>query len=90
MPSKPFRKKFTEVRLSSVEAARQGRVVRIALEQSAGAEAAVAFLNTHHSELGGRPIDLAVASAAGLLAVERSLAVNRRRAKAPSEAEVDA
>ena len=32
-----------------------------------------AFLNTHHAGLGGRPLDLAVASVAGLEAVETAI-----------------
>ena len=34
----------------------------------------VAFLNTHDEALGGRPLDLAVASAEGLVAVEQAMA----------------
>jgi hypothetical protein len=36
-------------------------------------EAAVSFLNQHHSDLGGRPLDIATASDAGLSAVEAAL-----------------
>ncbi len=69
-----FRKRFDGPRLSAEEAARQGRVARLAWEKLPQAGAAVAFLNTHDEALGGRPIDLAVASDAGLKAVEEALA----------------
>lgn len=62
-------------RLSAEEAARQGRVARLAYE-TMPAGTAIAFLNTHHAALGGRPIDLALESAAGLLAVERAIATS--------------
>lgn len=72
--STQFRKRFDGPRLSVEEAARQGRVARLAWEKMPAAGAAVAFLNTHDEGLGGRPIDLAVASDAGLRAVEEAIA----------------
>lgn len=71
---KRFRKRFTAVRLSPEEAARQGRISQGAWLALGGRDAAIAFLNTHHDALGGRPIDLAVASDEGLDAAERELA----------------
>jgi uncharacterized protein (DUF2384 family) len=71
--SRLFRRKDV-VRLSPEEAVRQGRAARLAWETFPEPGAAVAFLNTFHLELGGRPIDLAVASAQGLLAVEQEIA----------------
>ena len=71
---KPFQKRSTQPRLSAEEAARQGRVSQLAFAALRQPQAVIAFLNTHHDALGGRPIDLAVASAAGLLSVERALA----------------
>ena len=68
-----FRKRSDKPRLSSEEAARQGRVARLAWEKMPEPGAAVAFLNAHYDALGGRPIDLAVASDAGLAAVEMVL-----------------
>jgi hypothetical protein len=76
--NKPFRKRFDTVRLTSEAAARQGRAARLAWEHMPEPGAAVAFLNTHDEALGGRPIDLAVASAAGLLAVEEALVARTR------------
>ena len=69
-----FRRKYDAVRLSPAEAERQGRAARLAWETFSQPGAAVAFLNTFDSQLGGRPIDLAVASAGGLLAVEQAIA----------------
>jgi uncharacterized protein (DUF2384 family) len=59
--------------LSRDEGNRQGRVVRSA-QAALGSVAAVRdFLNSHHESLAGRPIDLAVASEAGLIAVEAAI-----------------
>lgn len=70
----PFQKRSTQPRLSAAQAARQGRVSQLAFTALRQPQAVIAFLNTHNDELGGRPIDLAVASHAGLLSVERALA----------------
>lgn len=69
-----FRKSSTGPRLTAQEAARQGRVSRLAFEALRAPGAAVAFLNQHDDALGGRPIDLAVASADGLARVESTIA----------------
>lgn len=69
-----FKKRSGPARLSSDEAARQGRAARLAWESIPQAGAAVAFLNTHHEALGARPIDLAIASEGGLRAVEAAIA----------------
>lgn len=58
--------------LSPDEGKRQGRAVRAA--QALGdVEAVRAFLNFPHEALGGRPIDLAVASEAGMVAVQAAI-----------------
>ena len=72
-PMRPFRKRFTENRLSPESAVRQGRVTQLAWEKLGGLEGAAAFLNHHDDALGGRPLDLAVASPAGLAAVEQAI-----------------
>ena len=72
-----FRKARQGPVLSRDEGVRQGRVVKAALERLGIGEAA-SFLNGHHSGLGGRPIDLAVASEAGLSAVETALCIEAR------------
>ena len=71
--NRPFRKARTGPVLSQEEGARQGRVVRAAQAALLEREAVLLFLNSHHPALGGRPLDLAVGSAAGLHAVEMSL-----------------
>jgi uncharacterized protein (DUF2384 family) len=69
-------KKNDGVRLSKEQAERQGRAARLAWETFSQPGAAVAFLNGFDSRLGGRPIDLAIASAQGLLDVEQAIAVH--------------
>jgi len=71
---KPFRNKFSMPRLSPESAERQGRVTLLAWKMLGGRDAAIAFLNNHDDTLGGRPLDLAVASAAGCEAVEQAIA----------------
>ncbi|HEX7855787.1 MAG TPA: hypothetical protein VF503_19050 [Sphingobium sp.] len=67
-----FRKRSTGPHLSRDQAERQGRVSHLAFLALGQAEA-IAFLNGHDEALGGRPIDLAVASVEGLAAVESAL-----------------
>jgi uncharacterized protein (DUF2384 family) len=69
-----FSKRSTQPRLSPEEAARQGRVSSLAFAALRQPQAVIAYLNTHDEALGGRPIDLAIASPEGLLSVERALA----------------
>lgn len=71
--SDSFRRKRAHVTvLSPDEGKRQGRAVRAA--QALGdVEAVRAFLNFPHEALGGRPIDLAVASEAGMVAVQAAI-----------------
>ena len=75
-----FRKASFGPKLSHAEQVRQGRVVRSAQAALVTADAVRAFLNTHHDGLRGRPLDLAVASEAGLLAVEQAIMEQGRRA----------
>lgn len=70
----PFRKKRAGPVLSTDQGRRQGQAVRSAHAALRGTEAVRAFLNSHHAGLSGRPLDLAVASQAGLAAVEKVLA----------------
>lgn len=69
-----FRRKYTTVRLTPEQAARQGQVATGAFRHFGGRDAAVAFLNDHDETLGGRPLDLAIASAEGLARVEAAMA----------------
>ena len=73
-----FRKKSWVAALSRDEQERQGRIVRSASAAFASTEAVLAFLNTHHDGLRGRPLDLAMASDEGLLAVEAAIGAERR------------
>jgi hypothetical protein len=69
----PRFRRAAEPRLSRAEQVRQGRVVNAAHAAMPTVEAVRAFLNTHHDGLCGRPLDLAVASDAGLIAVEAAI-----------------
>lgn len=75
--SAPFKKRFDAPRLSREEAERQGRAARLAHEAFGQPGAVITFLNTHNEMLGARPIDVAVGSAAGMLAVEQAIALAR-------------
>jgi len=72
--SSPTRKSHAP-RLSTEQAKRQGVVVRLACDAMNGAGTAIAFLNCHDVTLGGRPIDLAIASPEGLAAVQAAIAL---------------
>lgn len=74
--TKGFRKRFTAARMAPEFAERQGRAARLAFE-ALGKDEATRFLNGHDAVLGGRPIDLAIASAEGLAAVERAIAARK-------------
>ena len=73
-----FRKRWTGPVLSHDEGKRQGRVATAAF-MALGADGARSFLNAFHPGLSGRPLDLAVASDAGLRAVESAICVEARR-----------
>jgi uncharacterized protein (DUF2384 family) len=75
----PFRKARKGPVLSPDEGRRQGRIVRSAQAALGSVEAVRTFLNSHNEALSGRPIDLAVASEAGLAAVEAEIASAGRR-----------
>lgn len=75
--AKRFRRPFNAVRPSADQMRRQGRVAQAAWSELGGRDAVMAFLNDHHDGLGGRPLDVAVASDEGLLAVEHALAERR-------------
>ncbi|MGN5375295.1 hypothetical protein [Sphingomonas hankookensis] len=69
-----FRRKYTTVRLTPEQASRQGQVATSAFRRFGERDAAMAFLNAHDETLGGRPLDLAIASAQGLATVEAAMA----------------
>lgn len=74
MFQRPPRRYAGEKPLDTDETRRRGLAVRLASTSHPTSEAAVAFLNSHNDELGGRPIDIATASDDGLAAVEAALA----------------
>lgn len=59
-------------RLPPENAKRQGDITQLAF-LLLGRDAAIAFLNTEHAGLGGRPLDIAMASDEGRNAVEAEL-----------------
>jgi uncharacterized protein (DUF2384 family) len=76
----PFRKRGRKGPvLSQDEGKRQIRAVRAAQAALGSVEAVRDFLNSHNDSLEARPIDLAVASEAGLAAVEAAIAIEGRR-----------
>lgn len=73
-----FRNRWTGPVLSRDEGKRQGLAANAAFA-ALGIDGARTFLNSHHKGLRGRPLDLAVASDAGLRAVETAICVEARR-----------
>jgi hypothetical protein len=69
----PRFRKSVQPKLSRAEQVRQGRVVNAAQAAMPTVDAVRAFLTTRHDGLRGRPLDLAVASDAGLVAVEAAI-----------------
>jgi hypothetical protein len=65
-----------QVRLTPDEAARQGTAARLAWSAFQDRDRVVAFLNGHDEALGGRPIDIAIASDAGLAVVTDAITVS--------------
>ena len=76
----PFRK--ARAPLAADKGERQGRAVNAARAAFGSTEAVLAFLNTPHPDLGGRPLDLALASDEGLAAVEAAIADQAARGEA--------
>lgn len=79
-----FRRAWTGPILSREQSARQGRVAKAAAEALADTDAVRTFLNSHHAGLGGRPLDLAVESDAGLEAVEKAIRIEAERRPQPA------
>lgn len=67
---RPFRK--TTPRLAPAAARRQGDITKLAITLL-GREAAISFMNGDNTALGGRPIDLVIASDEGRALVESEL-----------------
>lgn len=64
--------KWNRQHLAADLAKRQGDITRLAF-LLLGRDAAIAFLNTAHATLGGRPLDLATASDEGRNSVEAEI-----------------
>lgn len=75
---KRFRSTFGMTRPAPESLERQSRVALLAWNLLGG-DAAIAFLNSHDEALGGRPLDLAVASPVGCEAVEQAIAARAER-----------
>lgn len=82
----PFRKRGAKIApLSPEEGIRQGRAARAAQAALGSVDEVRAFLNNRHEGLGGRPLDLAIASDAGLMAVEAEIAAAARGGRPHAE-----
>ena len=82
----PFGRRAAHIQvLSPEEGKRQGRAVRAAQAALGSVDAVRAFLNSRHHGLDGRPIDIAIASEAGLTAVEAAVAAAARRGLAEGD-----
>jgi Protein of unknown function (DUF2384). len=73
-PRRNYFRRSNSPKLAVDAASRQGQVTKLAFERLGGKDAAIAYLNLESDRLGGRPLDLATASAEGLAQVERDLA----------------
>lgn len=73
MFQRPPKRYAGERPLDADETRRRGLAVRMASVAHATNAEAVAYLNGHDDGLGGRPLDVATASDAGLAAVEAAL-----------------
>jgi len=76
-PRKTYFRRSNQPELAPDAAMRQGRVTKLALDAFGGKDAAIAYLNIDSASLGGRPLDIATASAEGLSRVERDLSAMR-------------
>lgn len=54
--------------------AREGSITRLAFERLGSRDAAIAYLNSHCTRLGGRPLDIATATKEGWQAIEFDIA----------------
>jgi len=82
-----FRRQRSGPVLSSEAAARQGSILKLAID-ALGATAAMAFLNGADEHLGGRPLDLAIASQEGFSAIADAIA-QKHGDIAPSDSAIE-
>ena len=85
-PANHWKRRPKTVPIPRDQAARQGEITRLAF-LLLGRERAIAFLNTDHPALGGRPLALATATPAGHASVEAEL--GRMTCRAPRADEQD-
>jgi uncharacterized protein (DUF2384 family) len=71
-------RKADRPRLSSEVETRQSRVTQLAFTSLGGRDQAVSFLNEFNPTLQARPLDLAMATAEGYLAVEAAIGLLAR------------
>jgi hypothetical protein len=72
--ARQFRRFAPPSSLTPEQCRRQTMVLRAACEHLFPRGTAIAFLNTHHRKLGGKPLQVALESDDGLLRVEQLLA----------------
>lgn len=68
-----FRQRHGAVRFPIERAKRQGQITQIAFKQLHTRDRTLAFLNSPDAALGGRPLDIAIASEGGFALVERAI-----------------
>lgn len=73
-PKSPMFQSANRTRFPADQAKRQGDITSIAFRHFGSRDAAIAFLNSPHRALTGRPIDVATGSAEGFASVERAIA----------------
>jgi uncharacterized protein (DUF2384 family) len=64
-----FKSRYHTPQLAQDKAQRQGKVTHLAFSLLGGRDPAMAFLNAPNPTLGGRPLDVAMASQEGLASV---------------------
>jgi uncharacterized protein (DUF2384 family) len=70
----PTRRQSRSSPLSPEQAKRQGEIAAYAIKRLGSANEAMRFLNEMNPALAGRPLDLAIASAGGFVAVQTYIA----------------
>lgn len=71
-PQRYFRPRSSQPQISREAAAREGSILRVAVE-ALGLQGAQAFLNGHNDQLDGRPLAIAAGSSEGYDAVSATI-----------------
>ncbi len=82
--SMTFRKAVGRAAIPRDVAVRQARLLQATQVARFSAEATRDFLNNHHPELAGRPLDVALRSDNGLLLVEKLISLEAHRRGDPA------